>query len=295
MTFVLIIAAVSLNVWADFIDREAATNSDPEALALWTTIAQFLFVCPLLGLVEPIPLTIVALCAAVGAFSAWARGAWYHALSQEGETLSRLAPFNRVSSVMVLALAYILLGEPFSTLAAVGALTIVFGAILISLRGAPSVRSYFTNNHALGLVMIFAASLAAVAVFYKHALTAGVGIITLYFLLKTFQFAFAVGAAFLRRRLFSSYSTITDVPRFAQARAIQTIAALIYLFALAGMHLSVLEPIAAATSPLLYLIVEWIGRRRDGGSAAPSPLDKSGAVGVFLIVVGGFLLIGFRW
>lgn len=259
----LLVAVVGLNVWADFMDRRSAVRSDATALSLWTTITQFLLVMPLLGLVGWLTPPQIALCALVGAFTALARIPWYRALSLPGENLSHLAPFTRLSTVLVLVFAFTLLGEPFSSNKLLGALLVVAGALAISLsRSFTGLRSYFANNKAIFLVLVFASSLAVIAVFYKSMMNAGVPIIATYFFLKLFQCATMVAHGYHNRALRRSFGAILDLQLFVQARALQTLAALLYLFVLRHVDLSTAEPIAAAIAPLLYLAIDKISQWR---------------------------------
>jgi len=261
----LLVAVVALNVWADFIDRRAAVQSDASALSLWTTITQFLLVMPLIGLASQLTLAQTALCALVGAFTALARIPWYRALSTPGQTLSRLAPFTRLSSVIVLVLAFTFLGEPFSMNKFLGALLMVAGALVISLdRSFTGFGDYFANNRAIFLVLIFASSLAAIAVFYKYMLNAGVPIITTYFFLKLFQCVASVAHGYQNSALRPSLAAILDLQLFVQARTLQTAAAFLYLFVLRHVDLSTVEPIAAATGPLMYLTIDKVSEWRAG-------------------------------
>jgi uncharacterized membrane protein len=268
----LLLVIVGLNIWADFMDRRAAIQSDANALTLWTVIVQFIFVAPLLVLTTRLTAEQTALCAGVGAFTGFARSAWYRALSMREGKLSRLAPFARLSSVMVLVLACTLLGEACSILKFSGAMLMVAGALAISLdRSFSSFRDYLASNRAILLVLIFAASMAAISVFYKYMLNAGVSIISTYVFLKLSQCAALIGQAYRRGFLQGSFSAIADVPLFMQARAMQTIAALLYLFVLSHVDLSTVEPIAAAASPLLYLLIDKIAEWRMEAAKAREP------------------------
>ncbi len=267
---VLLVAVVGLNVWADFIDRRAAVRSDPAALSLWTTITQFLLVVPLVGLTGKLTAGQLFVCAVVGTFTALARIPWYKALSSPGQKLSRLAPFTRLSSVMVIVLAFTVLGESFSTGKMSGAFLMVAGALMISLeRSFTSLRDYLADNRAVLLVLVFAASLALISLFYKYMLNAGVPIITTYFFLKTFQCAAAVAYSMHRRDLKQSFGAILDLQLFVQGRALQTLAAFLYLLVLRNVDLSTVEPIAAAIGPVLYLAIDKVSEWRAKASGRP--------------------------
>ena len=298
----LLVAVVGLNVWADFIDRRAAFRSDAVALSLWTTIVQFLLVMPLIGIVGRLTPTQIGVCALVGAFTALARIPWYRALSTPGQKLSRLAPFTRLSSVIVVVLAFTLLGEAFSMKKLFGALLMVAGALVISLdRSFTGFRDFFAGNRAVLLVLIFACSLAVISVFYKYMLNAGVPIITTYFFLKLFQCAASVAHGYHRGGLGRSFSAILDLQLFVRARALQTLAAFLYLFVLRHVDLSTVEPIAAAIGPLLYLTIdkvsEWRARASPRATAdVPSPRTHTireyvALVGLAMTAVGLYYVV----
>jgi uncharacterized membrane protein len=277
----LLVLVVGLNIWADFMDRTAAMRSDAVALSLWTTISQFILVMPLVGLAGLLTPQQAVISASVGAFTALARIPWYRALSTPGAKLSRLAPFTRLSSVIVLILAFTLLGEAFSTTKFLGAILMVAGALMISLdRSFTSFRDYIASNRAISLVLIFAASMAVTSVFYKYMMNAGASVITTYFFLKLFQFAAAVSYGYRNNTLRRSFCAIMDIQLFVQARATQTIAAFLYLFVLRNADLSSVEPIAAAIGPLLYLIIDkasewWASTKPLNGHASAQPEARS--------------------
>ena len=275
----LLVVVVGLNIWADFMDRRAAIQSDATALSLWTTISQFILVMPLVGLAGWLTPLQSVLCACVGAFTALARIPWYRALSTPGAKLSRLAPFTRLSSVIVLILAFTLLDEAFSITKFLGAILMVAGALVISLdRSFTGIRDYFASNRAILLVLIFAASMAVTSVFYKYMMNAGASVVTTYFFLKLFQCVSSVSYGYRNGTLRRSFAAIMDIQLFVQARATQTIAAFLYLFVLRHVDLSAVEPIAAAIGPLLYLIVdkssEWRAKAKppDGSLVAQAEL-----------------------
>jgi len=298
----LLVLVVGLNIWADFMDRTAAIRSDAVALSLWTTISQFILVMPLVGLAGLLTPQQAVLSAGVGAFTALARIPWYRALSTPGAKLSRLAPFTRLSSVLVLILAFTLLGEAFSTTKFLGAILMVAGALVISLdRSFTSFRDYVASNRAISLVLIFAASMAVTSVFYKYMLNAGASVITTYFFLKLFQFAAALSYGYRNKTLRRSFSAITDIQLFVQARATQTLAAFLYLFVLRNTDLSSVEPIAAAIGPLLYLVIdkafEWRGNAKPPNGQAPaqpaarSKRDYVAVLGSLTISLGLYVMM----
>jgi uncharacterized membrane protein len=296
----LVVGVVALNVWADFMDRRAAVQSDVNALSLWTTIVQFLLVVPLFGLVGAVTMPQLALCALIGALSTAGRATWYRALGTS-ERLSRLAPFSRISSVMVLAMAVLILGESAAPSKIAGGLILIAGAFMMSWRGpVGSIREYLASNKALVLVAIFAVSTASVSVFYRHMMLAGVSIITTYFFLKLCQLCFAVLHALRYRYLIGSHTTILDLQLFVQARAIQTAAALLYIFVLRQIDLTRVEPVAAASGPLLFLAIEKVSdwRARYKGEIATDVADKRDKhqavrnFGLATIVLGIFVFAG---
>ena len=300
---VLLVAVVGLNVWADFIDRRSADQSDASALSLWTTIVQFILVMPLIGLVGQITPFQTLLCALVGAFTGLARIAWYRALAIPGQKLSRLAPFTRLSSVIVLVLAFTLLGEAFSTQKLVGAILMVAGALAISLdRSFTSFQDYLVNNRAIYLVLIFACSLAAISVFYKYMINAGVPMITTYFFLKLFQCVSALAYNARNRAIQRSFSAILDLQLFVQARILQTLAAFLYLFILRFVDLSTVEPIAAAIGPLLYFSIDkvavWRAEKSKPDSAAAAGVgmeprsERMAILGIIATAAGLYFIVG---
>jgi len=286
----LLVPVVGLNVWADFIDRRAAFQSDAAAFSLWTTIIQFLLVMPLLGMAGRLTPAQIGLCALVGAFTALARIPWYRALSIPGQKLSRLAPFTRLSSVLVIVLAFTLLGEAFSLNKFLGALLMVAGALVISLdKSFTGLRDYLVGNKELLLVLIFAGSLAVISVFYKYMMNAGVSIITTYFFLKLFQCAASVAHGFHKGILRRGFAAIRDLQLFVQARTLQTLAAFLYLFVLRHVDLSTVEPIAAAIGPLLYLSIDKISEWRVQTSsphAAQAALPATSSRRAYIALLG---------
>jgi drug/metabolite transporter (DMT)-like permease len=263
----LLIGTMILNIIVDFIDRRTVVQGDRFALSLWTTIIQLLLILPLIGLVNPIPFQAVVLCAVVGAFSAFARIPWYRALATKRQTLSRLSPFVRLSSVISLLCAFLLLGEPFTYQKAGGGLLMVFGSLLITMDNpAENLKKFVEYNRAAGLALIFAASTAAIAVMYKYLLGKGVDLFSMYFYLKLFQLGSVLAVNLKGGALATSYRKIKHLRLLVVARLLQTIAALTYLLALSGLNLSVVEPIAAL-SPFLVLGIEFFNSRRAGENA----------------------------
>jgi drug/metabolite transporter (DMT)-like permease len=204
--------------------------------------------------------------------------------------------------VIVLILAFTLLGEAFSITKFLGAILMVAGALAISLdRSFTGFRDYFASNRAISLVLIFATSMAVMSVFYKHMMNAGASVITTYFFLKLFQCAASIAYGYRHRALKGSFAAIVDLQVFVQARAMQTVAAFLYLFVLRHVDLSAVEPIAAAIGPLLYLIIdkvfEWRAKAANASTVAQAgkrskaeyiALLGSGAIaiGLYFVVKG---------
>lgn len=297
----LLLLVVGLNLSVDFMDRRAALQSAPNALSLWTTIVQFLLVVPLAGLTSRLTALQLALCMVVGALSSLARIPWYRALSIPGEKLSRLAPFTRLSSVIALVAGFLLLGESFSFGTFIGGLIVIAGAVVMTL---PPKRINFTDyvsaNKAVLLVILVASSSAAISIFHKYLLNAGVSIISAYFYLKLFQFVFLVLHAGRNAYLWPSLSAISNFPLFVQARVIQTAAALLYLLVLREVDLSKVAPITAGVQPLMFLAVEKImeaSTKKEAGKE--QAVAKRGPVnagmrygGLAVTAIGLFILAG---
>lgn len=299
----LLLVVIGLNIWADFMDRRAARGSNVFAMSLWTTVVQFLLVLPLIGLAHTVTAPQLVICVLVGAFSALARIAWYQALSQSRERLSRLAPFSRISSVIVLAFAFVVLGEVFTPPKAFGAGLMILGAFTMSFdRTFTTPRDYFTNNRALGLVLIFAFSTASISIFYKYMLNNNVPIISVYFYLKLFQLISISMLTFHKEHFFNSYSSILNIKLFVKARAVQTVAAFIFLFVLRYLDLSVVEPIAAAATPIAFLAIEKYSDYRrsrrvmiEGAASAEQPQGRRQRVkyvAIAIIAVGLLVMVG---
>jgi uncharacterized membrane protein len=297
---VLLLLVVGLNLSVDFMDRRAALQSAPNALSLWTTIVQFLLVVPLAGLTSRLTALQLGLCIVVGALSSLARIPWYRALSIPGEKLSRLAPFTRLSSVIALVAAFLLLGESFSFGKFIGGLLVIAGAIAMTMPPKRvSLADYFSANIAVFLVLLVALSSAAVSIFHKYLLDVGVSIISAYFYLKLFQFVFLVLHAIRHSYLRSSLSAISDFPLFLQARVIQTAAALLYLLVLREVDLSKVAPITAGAQPLMFLAVEKLlelsgGKAAKKQQAAPKRAQSAGMryAAAAVVAIGLFMSAG---
>lgn len=292
----LLVVIVGLNVWADFMDRRAAMRSDAGALSLWTTIVQFMLVMPLIGLVGGLTPVQLVICALVGALTALCRIPWYRALSTPGQKLSRLTPFTRLSSVIVLVFAFTLLGEAFALQKFLGALLMVAGAFAVSLdRSFTSFRDYLASNSAILLVLIFSCSLAATNIFYKYMMNAGVPMITTYFFLKFFQCTSATAYSLHNGTMRRSFSAILDLQLFVQARVLQTAAAFLYLFVLRHLDLSTVEPIAAAVGPVLYLTIDKVSEWRAKRAGAPEVSrrgERLAVLGLLASAAGLYFVVG---
>jgi drug/metabolite transporter (DMT)-like permease len=252
----LLILTISINITADFIDRYSSNKSDAYVLTLWMSLVQFLLIFPLIGLVERISISQLLLIAGVGAFTSFGRIRWFRALSEKSEQLSRLAPFTRISSVIVLIVAVAVLGEQLSLNQALGASLIIIGAFLISFeRWSARFRTFVSNNRALGLVIVFAVSNASLTVLYKYLLLSHVNTWTIYFYVKLFQAAPLLWYGADRNVLATSYLKIRNLKVFVFARVLQTAAAFLYLLVVKHLPLTTVEPIAAL-SPLLLILAE---------------------------------------
>lgn|GEM_PF-4720334 len=270
----LLILTIVINITADFIDRYSSNKSDAYVLTLWMSLVQFLLIFPIIGLVERLSISQFALVAAIGAFTSFGRIRWFRALSEESEQLSRLAPLTRVSSVIVLFLAVIVLGESFSLRQTLGAGLIITGGFLISFeRWSAKLRTFLRNNRALWLVIVFAASSASLSVLYKYLLMSNVNTWTIYFYVKLFQTVPLLLYGADRNVLSTSYLKIRNLKVFVFARILQTAAAFLYLLVVKHLDLTTIEPIAAL-SPLLLLVAEWILNRFQMSPATRGAIDE---------------------
>jgi len=289
----LLVLTLALNLSSDLIDRRVSRSSRIDALSLWTGIVQLLLICPFLGLVDVPSLPQLAVLVAVGWFSSYARGRWYAALSDQTQRLSRFTPFLRMSSVLVLLFAVLALGETMSERAALGAVLMIGAGFIVSLdRAHTSLAEFLKANQALGMVLVFALSNALVSVAYKHLLNLGLSIISIYFFLKLFQCTPLVAQSWRAGTLAYSYDEITNLRLFVASRALQTLAALLFLLALSKLDLSRVEPIVALM-PLAYVVWEWLERRRGLPGASPAPNRRTVVVQVAALALSvvGFLLL----
>lgn len=299
MYLLLLLLTVGLNATSDIIDRRVSRPSNIHALSLWTSIVQLLLICPFMGLVDwPRPLHLSILFF-VGWFSSFARGRWYLALSNPAEKLSRLAPLLRLSSVIVLIFAVVLLGEAMSGLVALGGGMMIAAGFMISLeRSRATFDEFLRANRALGLVVIFASSNALITVAYKYLLDDDASILTVYFFLKLCQCLPLVFTAWADGSLSTSYRQIASIRLFVGSRTLQTVAALIFLLALSKLNLTMAEPVVAV-GPLIFLGWEWAERRlrlfgKQPGREEPDPAHMKTPwlrVGAMLVSVAGFILL----
>jgi len=270
MYTLLLVGMMGLNMAVDFMDRRTVQRGDFYALALWTMIIQFLLILPLIGLVKAMPIEAYVLCALVGFYSAFSRVSWYRAISAHGQTLSRLSPFLRLSSVISLGCAFFLLGEPFTYVKGLGGLLMIGGSLLMTLDNpAESIRKFIEYNRAAVLVLMTAISTASIAVSYKYLMNGGVDLFSIFFFLKLFQMLAMLSLHMKGRSLAMSYRRILHLRLLVTGRFFQTVASLIYMTVLSHLELSTVEPIASL-SPLMLLGVELTGYafRRDKATAA---------------------------
>ncbi|OQA33309.1 MAG: EamA-like transporter family protein [Betaproteobacteria bacterium ADurb.Bin341] len=293
----LLLLTLCLNISSDIVDRRISGLSNPRALTLWAAILQLLLVCPFIFWVQWPGWPHVGLLLLVGVFSGFAREYWYRALAQTHEQLSRFVPFVRLSSVLVLALAILLLGETMTPLMAAGALLMIGAGFIISLeRYGGSWREFMHANRALALVAVFATSNAFISVSYKYLLGHELNIITIYFFLKLFQCLPLVTKAVVEGTLISSRKEIARPLWFVLSRLFQTVAALVFLLVLYRLPLTRVEPLMAL-SPFLYLAWEWVERRIERrfslrGTAATTAGATERRVLILRVVATGMTIVG---
>jgi drug/metabolite transporter (DMT)-like permease len=254
----LLLAMMLINISADFLDKKSSRKTNSYAMALWTNSFQFLLLLPLIGMVHMMPVPQMAICFLVALFTAYGRLLWYKALSFQKESLSRLTPFTRFSSVVVLIAAFTLFHEPFSGIKASGGILMVIGTVVIGFeKFNGSIKQLFINNKAAGYVIVFAASSASIAILYKYLLNESLTILTVYFFLKAFQMAVFVFHSLYTNKFRGSFANIKDLRVFVVARILQTVAAFIYIFVIQGSTLSTVAPLAAL-NPLMVTLVEYL-------------------------------------
>lgn len=274
MPFVLVLMSVWLNIAADFIDKAISQRGTAQNLAFWTNVIQFFLILPLIGLVHPLPLQSLGLCLVVGAITAYGRIPWFRALAAQGQELSRLSPFVRLSSVFVLLGAIFILGEQFNALKFLGGCLLILGAMLSLFDSRIiSLRIFVTDNRAPFFAMIYAVCNATVPLLYKFLVNEGEDLLSIYFYLKLFQAIFIVLSS--AQGAISSLNTTTfnAFRLIVVARILQTSAALVYLFALTKLQLSLAEPIAAL-GPFFVLLVEAVLRRSGQLPSSGKAQDK---------------------
>ncbi|HKA19578.1 MAG TPA: hypothetical protein VKN18_14910 [Blastocatellia bacterium] len=265
MHVLTVLLSVWFNIGADFVDKLIARTGRAKDFAFWTNVIQFMLLLPLVGLVTPIPYKALALCASVGAITAYGRIPWYHALAVQGQGLSRLTPFVRLSSIFVLLGAIFILKEPNSPERFVGGGLIILASIIVLLdEPLTTVRKLLETNRAPLFAIIFAISSSAVPLLYKYLVNEGLNLFSIYFYLKLFQATFIM--------LSSSHGAISSLHMTSFvafkliifARILQTCAALFYLYALTRIDLSVAEPIAAL-GPFFIIVTELLLRWKNVG------------------------------
>lgn len=282
--FLLLLLTVCLNISSDIVDRRISGVSNPRALTLWAAILQLLLVCPFIFWLQWPGWPHLGLLLVVGTFSGFTREHWYRALAQTHEQLSRFVPFVRLSSVLVLALAILLLGETMTPMMAAGALLMIVAGFMISLeRYGGSWRECLQANRALALVLVFATSNACISVSYKYLLGQELHIISIYFFLKLFQCLPLVAKAAVEGTLTTSRQEIAHPGWFVLSRLFQTAAALVFLLVLYRLPLTRVEPLMAL-SPFIYLAWEWVERRFFPSGAVIS--DATGRRRVLILRVG---------
>ena len=256
----LLIGMLLTYIAADFLDKKSAQRADSYAMALWTNTVQFLLLLPLIGLIDGMPISSIALCFLVALFSCFGRLQWYKALAEKKESLSRLSPLTEFSGLLVLAAAFIWFNELFSAIKGAGGALMIAGAAILGFENFKgSWKLLLESNRAIGLVLIFAASSASITILYKLLLNDALAILTIYFFLKAFQSAIFISHAIYHGRFTQSFSKIQNLRIFVSARILQTLGALVYLFVIQGHDLSKIAPLAAL-SPLMVIIVERILR-----------------------------------
>jgi uncharacterized membrane protein len=256
-----VLLSVWFNITADFIDKAISQQGKAQNLAFWTNVIQFFLILPLIGLVRPIPIQHLVLCGMVGAFTAYGRIPWFRALATQGQALSQLTPFVRLSSVFVLLGAIFLLGEPFNVTKFTGGSLLIFGAMLSMLDSRiVSFRGFLLDNRAPLFAMTYAVCNSSVPLLYKFLVNEGEDLLSIYFYLKIFQALFIILSS-AHGAISLLHTTTFDAFRLiVVARILQTSAALVYLYALTHLQLSVAEPIAAL-GPFFVLISEAALRR----------------------------------
>ncbi len=297
----VLVLSSALTISAHVIDRISSQESDVYAMTLWASVVQLILVIPFVGLVGRLSLPHALLIFAAAGFSSFARSRWFLALSKSRDSLSKLVPLTRLSSLFVLVFAVALLGETLSPFAAVGALTMILGAMTIMLdRPSATFREFLHINWPALLVLLVAFSRAGNNLSSKYVLTMSeVDFFTIYFHLKLFECISIVAVVISNANLRTRYSKISHPRSFISARALQTAAGLLFILAISRLDLTRAEPITAV-GPLLLLLWEWVDRRfqvlqRAGITPPPTaPLTPLGLwfrIAGTLMILGGFLLM----
>lgn len=301
MLIALLIATGVLSTLVHVIDRAANWESDVYAMTLWSSLVQLLLILPLIGLVGLIPWRIAAVLIGVAALTAYARTRWYMALANSGDSLSRLLPLTHISSLFVLVLAAVFLGEQLPPWAMFGGALMIFGAICIAMeQPKATLAEFLAVNVSLLLVLWQAGSRAINNVSYKWIFNEGpYDFFTIYFYLKVFEFAGVALVVASSKAYRARFHLISNPQAFVGARGLQTLSGLMFIFVLDNMQISVAEPISAV-GPLYAIAWEWLDRRynivhRLGGRDPPlKPVSRLAwtlrLIGIALII-GGFLLL----
>ena len=299
MYVLLLFVTLGLNLSSDILDRRISGGSNVAALSAWTAIIQLLLIIPFVGLVDIPSLQSIGVLLVVGAFSTYARGRWYKALSNPAEKLSRFAPFVRLSSVIVLVVAVTLLGESMSPTAVFGAALMLAAGFVISLeRAHTGLREFLHANRVFGLILVFACSNALITISYKYLLGQGVTILSIYFLLKLFPCTPLLVGAIGDHSFMNGYRQIRNIRLFVASRALQTVAALMFLLVLRNLDLTTVEPVVAMT-PLVYVVWEAAEKRwlKHAAPAPAVPLTRFKRLlhpAAIALSIAGFMLIQYR-
>lgn len=282
------------------IDRTCNFESDIYAMTLWTSVVQLLLILPFLGLVDLLPVGPALLLFGLASLSAFGRMKWYQALSTAEGNISRLMPITRLSSLLVLVAAVVILGEELPPLAAFGAIAMILGAISMTLEVSSSTfRLFLSNNLVLFLVLVVAISKGLNSLGYKWILLdESITFFNVYFHLKLFECVVTFLAVSKSKLSPVSLATLSNPQSFVAARGLQTISGLIFLFVLNAIDLSKVEAISAI-GPLIAVIWEWADRRfliayRMGGSL-PRENAQDGRIGYrvtgIILIVSGFAFL----
>lgn len=258
MEIILLLCTIVLNITSDYLDRASTRNWNPYLTSLWGSAIQFLLILPFIGLVHDINLRVVGLCGLAGMVSAYGRVPWYRALANAHESLAPLAPFLRLSSVIVLLLAWLILDEPITFSKGCGSLLIVFAAMVILMDNPDRTQNaLLTKHNECFLVFFFAVSTAITAFTYKLLLNSGEPLWTIYFALKLFQALFQFLIVRGEKVFLKTVDFFNHFRLFVFSRVLQTIAAILYLLVLSRINLSSVEPVMAV-GPFLYFVIDRI-------------------------------------